>query len=225
MKKNSKKLTEIYNRLYSHFGPQHWWPGDSPIEIAIGAILTQNTAWSNVEKAINNLKKEKLLNVSSLLKVPKRKLARLIKPAGYFNIKADRLQHFFKYLKKEKCDNQLKSLRRYPTSKLRKDLLDVKGIGPETADSILLYALNRPVFVVDAYTKRVLGRHGLMPDGAGYEEIRQFFEGSLKKSAPLYNEYHALIVRLAKEHCKTKPRCQECPLKCFFRGKIPKFVP
>jgi endonuclease-3 related protein len=216
MLKKSNKLLQIYNRLYRHFGPQHWWPAKTPFETSIGAILTQNTAWSNVEKAINNLKKEKLLDLKKISKISTGRLASLIKPAGYFNVKAKRLQSFFDYLNSEKCGNSLSQLRKVSSLEMRKRLLAVKGIGPETADSIMLYALNKPLFVVDAYTKRIFSRHGFVSETAAYDEIKRLFETNLSRSVKLYNEYHALIVRLAKECCKTTPICDKCPLNYLF---------
>ncbi len=215
-KKKPKVLKEIYKRLYKEFGPQYWWPARTPLETAIGAILTQNTAWENVEKAIQNLKAKKVLNLSVLHKIKNSELSKLIKPAGFFNVKTKRLRSFLDFLKEESSDNHLSSLRKYSTDKIRQKLLDVSGIGPETADSILLYALNRPVFVVDAYTKRILSRHGLCFDKASYDEIQRMFRVSVRKSTKLYNEYHALLVVLAKKYCRTKAQCGSCPLSYLF---------
>jgi endonuclease III related protein len=205
-------LHDIYDRLYRRFGPQHWWPGDTPFEIIIGAILTQNTNWDNVKKAIDNLKKNNLLTPEKLYRLDIAELAELIRPAGYYNIKAGRLKSFLNRLF-EKFDGDLDRLSSLPADRLREELLSIKGIGPETADSICLYAFGKPVFVVDAYTGRILGRHWLLEPGAGYEDIRMLFESALPKEPPLYNEYHALLVRLGKEHCKTKPQCEGCPLE------------
>jgi endonuclease-3 related protein len=205
-------VQDIYDRLYRRFGPQHWWPGDTPFEIIIGAILTQNTNWGNVKKAIDNLKKNNLLTPQKLYHLDIIELAELIHPAGYYNIKAGRLKSFLNRLF-EKFDGDLDRLSGLSTDLLREELLSIKGIGPETADSIGLYAFNKPVFVVDAYTVRILGRHRLLEPGAGYEDIRMLFESALPKEVPLYNEYHALLVRLGKEHCKTKPQCEGCPLE------------
>jgi endonuclease-3 related protein len=220
--KNSKKLSEIYRRLHRFFGPQHWWPGETPLEVAVGAILTQNTAWTNVKKAILNLKRAKALNLPTLFKISDRRLARLIKPAGFFNLKCKRLKEFFKFLKARGCIRDLMPLRSLPTKLLREDLLAVKGIGPETADSILLYALNRPIFVVDAYTKRIFSRHQFFPKKTSYEAVQNFFEKDLSRSRPLFNEYHALLVAVGKDYCRPRPRCESCPLSYLFRGKIPK---
>jgi len=204
-------LRDIYRRLLRRFGPQHWWPGQTRFEIIIGAILTQNTNWSNVEKAIANLKKAGVLTADKLHAVDIKKLAELIRPAGYYNIKAARLKSFLDWLF-ENYAGKLKNLKDVPTDRLRRELLGVKGIGPETADSILLYAFERPVFVVDAYTARIAARHHLIDEGAGYDEIKDFFESHLPAEVALFNEYHALLVRLGKEFCRPTPRCDRCPL-------------
>lgn len=205
-------LLDIYRKLYKSFGPQHWWPGDTPFEIIIGAILTQNTNWQNVEKAINNLKKNKSLNPKKLKKIPIKNLARIIRPSGYYNIKARRLKEFINFLQDE-YNFKLSSMAKEKTKILRKKLLEVKGIGPETADSILLYALNKPIFVVDAYTKRILTRHNILNHNPAYHETQKYFMDNLPRNTKLFNEYHALLVRLGKEYCRKTPRCGECPLK------------
>jgi endonuclease-3 related protein len=206
-------LLKIYKKLYKAFGPQHWWPGETPFEIAVGAILTQNTNWANVEKAIHNLQKHGALSAKAIHKMPDRILSELIKPAGYFNIKARRLKHFVDFLvndyhgsmKKMKCEDM------HP---LRKKLLGINGIGPETADSILLYALEKPVFVIDAYTKRILSRHGIFEQDKSYDEFQEVFHSGLKRDIKLFNEYHALFVKVGKTFCKRRePLCKECPLK------------
>jgi len=207
------RLYLIYQKLYAHFGAQHWWPADTPFEVMIGAILTQNTSWQNVEKAINNLKKHKLLEPNKLFRLSHRKLSSLIRPAGYYNVKAKRLKEFLKFLSKI-CQGDLKKIYALKTQAMRKYLLSVKGIGPETADSILLYAMKKPVFVIDAYTKRILSRHKFIPQDSSYDEVQDLFMQNLKKDVKLFNEYHALLVRLGKEFClKNKPRCNICPLK------------
>lgn len=211
-KRNSKKLLNIYNKLHNRFGPRHWWPADTPFEVIVGAILTQNTAWSNVEKAIRNLKKEKLLTPASFVSVRKNTLSRLIRPAGYFNVKARRLKNFVNVLAGE-FGGDLEKLFKLPTGELRKKLLTINGIGPETADSILLYAANRPVFVVDAYTKRIFSRHKVIGKDSDYDSVRRLFMENLPKKTKLFNEYHALIVQLGKEYCRTKPVCDSCPLE------------
>lgn len=206
-------LDSIYKKLYHSFGPQYWWPAKTRFEVMVGAILTQNTSWSNAEKAINNLKKHKLLKPKELHKLPQKKLSNLIVPAGYYNIKAKRLKEFLNFLFKNYKGN-LKKMASMDTPTLRRQLLSVNGIGPETADSILLYALNKPVFVIDAYTKRIFSRHGLIKDDAGYEQIQNLFMKNLKPQVKSFNEYHALLVKLAKDFClKTKPKCNLCPLK------------
>ncbi|GBE41051.1 putative A/G-specific adenine glycosylase YfhQ [bacterium BMS3Bbin09] len=211
-KSHRKVLTEIYDRLYGHFGPQHWWPGDTPFEIAVGAILTQNTNWGNVEKAITNLKKEKKLSARALHAISRKKLASLIRPAGYFNIKADRLKHFIDFLA-DHYNGSMKKMGAEETMSLRERLLNVKGIGPETADSILLYALEKPVFVIDAYTKRILSRHKLVSEKMVYHDLQDIFHENLPQDVKLFNEYHALIVMLGKEFCRPKPKCDGCPLQ------------
>ena len=208
-----EKLTEIYNRLFDYFGPQSWWPGDTPFEIMVGAVLTQNTNWNNVEKAIINLKGVELLSFERLFELPVDLLAEYIRPVGYFNIKANRLQNLFALIK-EQYDGSLAAMMEEETETLRHSLLSVKGIGPETADSILLYAAERPVFVVDAYTYRILLRHNLIPDDFNYDEIQEFFMDNLEQNAGLFNEFHALLVCVGKEFCKKSvPRCKGCPLE------------
>lgn len=213
MQNRSTGLLSIYHKLYNTFGPQHWWPGDTPFEIIIGAILTQNTNWQNVEKAITNLKRNKCLTPSGLKNISLNKLARLIRPSGYYNIKARRLKEFINFLCSEyKSKVTLMAKENLPA--LRKKLLDVKGIGPETADSILLYALDKPIFVVDAYTKRILSRHNILDNHADYHKVQELFMNNLPKKTRLFNEYHALLVRAGKEFCKKKsPDCGKCPLK------------
>jgi endonuclease-3 related protein len=211
---SKKTLIKIYYKLYSFYGPQYWWPGDTPFEIAIGAILTQNTNWTNVERAMKNLKDAKALSAKALHNLPIQKLASLIKPAGYFNIKAKRLKAFVDFLV-DNYDGSMKRMKGEDVEPLRKNLLCVHGIGPETADSILLYALGKPVFVIDAYTKRVLSRHGILHYNASYDEYQSLFHYYLDKDAQLFNEYHALFVRVGKDYCRPKPKCEECPLKVF----------
>jgi endonuclease III related protein len=206
-------LLLIYNILFIRFGEQHWWPGDTPFEVCVGAILTQSTSWSNVEKAINNLKKEDMLSPEKLNDIETKKLAKLIRPAGYFNAKARKLKEFTNYLTKNH-NNDLDRLFSQPIPKLREELLSIWGIGPETADSIILYAAEKPGFVVDAYTKRIFHRLGFTPEKIDYENLKKFSENNLPRDTQVYNEFHALIVRLGKEHCKkTKPQCGDCPIK------------
>lgn len=206
------RLLEIYKKLYDTFGPQHWWPGETPFEIAVGAILTQNTNWGNVEKAIDNLKKERVLNPESIYKIKTESLTTLIKPAGYFNVKAKRLKAFISFFVNE-YNGSVERMKKEDMYILRLKLLHINGIGPETADSILLYALNKPVFVVDAYTKRVLSRHKFMEYDRTYEEFQELFHSSLKRDVKLFNEYHALFVKLGKTFCRKKPLCEGCPLE------------
>ena len=208
---NSAILKEIYNRLYSTYGPCNWWPGDSPFEVVIGAILTQNTNWTNVEKAIRNLKDAKVFTPIKFYKVDITKLAELIKPAGYFNVKAKRIKKFINWLF-ENYDGDLSQMFAQSLETLREGLLSVNGIGPETADSILLYAGNKPTFVVDTYTYRILSRHDLIPEDSTYDDIKDFLEDNLPEDVKLYNEYHALLVQVGKEFCKPKRRCGNCPL-------------
>ncbi len=207
-----RKLNRIFQRLYSAFGQQHWWPAESAFEVMVGAILTQNTSWANVEKALAALKEKKLLGAGKLYKLAPRKLAFLIKSAGYYNIKAARLKNFLKFF----FDNyaaSIKTIAAVDLAVLRKQLLEVNGIGQETADSILLYALDKPIFVVDAYTKRILFRHGLIKEGADYSSVQDIFMRNLKVDAKLFNEYHALLVKLGKDYCrKQDPKCEACPL-------------
>jgi endonuclease-3 related protein len=204
-------LMALYETLYSFYGPQHWWPGDTPFEIAVGAILTQNTNWGNVEKAIGNLKKHKMLNAKVIHQMPIDQLASLIRPSGYYNIKAKRLRAFIDYFVGS-YGGSMARMKKGRTEKLRQELLAVNGIGQETADSILLYSLGKPAFVIDAYTKRVLSRHGFVEMNATYEECRQLFYGKLDEEVLLFNEYHALFVMVGKEHCKPIKRCAGCPL-------------
>jgi len=208
-----KKLNNIFEILYNTFGPQHWWPGDSPFEVAVGAILTQNTNWSNVKKAIENLKKYKLLEPYKIYKIDHKKLSELIKSSGYYTIKAKRLKSFIDFLIKE-YNGKIESMNNEDTLLLRKKLLSINGIGKETADSILLYAINKPIFVIDTYTKRILSRHGILTDKDSYDYYQNLFHKSLKKDVKLFNEYHALIVKVGKTFCKSKrPLCDQCPLK------------
>jgi endonuclease-3 related protein len=211
-KSHKKILTDIYRILYRSFGPQHWWPGETPFEIAVGAILTQNTNWGNVEKAINNLKQSGTLDPHVLHKMPHARLASLIKPAGYFNIKAKRLKHFLAFLSNH-YKGVIEGMKDEDLHHIRRRLLEVNGIGPETADSILLYALDKPVFVIDAYTRRVLIRHNIIPESATYHETQELFHKNLPADVHLYNEYHALFVMTGKHYCKPKPRCRGCPLE------------
>lgn len=211
-------LLEIYHRLYEHFGPQHWWPAESPFEMIVGAILTQNTSWSNVEKALIPLRERGLLIPLSLHTISEAELARLIRPCGFFNIKAKRLKEMVRFIFQE-YGGSLERMFSEKRDRLRGKLLAVKGIGPETADSILLYGGNFPIFVVDAYTRRIFSRHGLIGEALTYPQIQAYFMGHLPEEVPLYNEYHALIVKTAKVFCKTLPDCAHCPLGYLMEGR------
>ena len=205
-------LLKIYNSLYNYFGPLNWWPGDTPFEIMVGAILTQNTSWSNVEKAINNLKKENLLEPRKLYRISREELAQLIKPSGYYNIKARRLKNFINLFVND-FEGSAKKIFSGDSGELRKKLLKVNGIGPETADSILLYAGRKPFFVVDAYTKRIFSRHKLISKDSTYYQIQEFFTNNLDRDVKLFNEFHAQIVMLGKTICTSKnPDCAKCPI-------------
>jgi endonuclease III related protein len=206
-------LTDVYRRLFDAFGPQHWWPGETPFEVIVGAMLTQNTSWQNVVRAIDNLRQADLLEPKALYDVPVEELEELIRPAGYFRVKAVRLRSLLKFLVK-RYDGSLDTMFAVGLPELRRELLAVHGVGPETADSILLYAGGLPTFVVDAYTHRVLARHGWISFDADYHEIQDYVQSELPQDVPLFNEFHALFVRLGKDYCrKSKPKCDECPLR------------
>ncbi len=207
-----KKVYQIYELLFERFGPQHWWPGDTKDEIIVGAILTQNTNWQNVEKAIGNLKKALLMSLEKLHAIGQEQLAELIRPAGYYNIKAKRLRNFLNWLF-ENHNGSLEQIETMNTETLRAELLQINGVGRETADSILLYAFDRPVFVIDAYTYRVATRHQLIEPECDYEQLRSLFEDNLDNDVKLFNEYHALLVRAGKEFCRPRARCVNCPLE------------
>ena len=208
----ANRIQEIHTRLFDHFGPQHWWPGETPFEVMLGAVLTQNTSWRNVSRAIEALRQEGLLSFEALESLPTEMLAEMIRPSGYYNQKARRLKGLFAAIRED--SGSLETFFDQDTRTLREKLLAVKGIGPETADSIALYGAGKPVFVVDAYTYRILLRHDLIAEDAGYEEIQELFLGKLPTEPQLFNEYHALLVRLAKEYCKkSNPLCDSCPLQ------------
>ncbi len=206
-----QQLMDIYEHLFNAFGPQHWWPGETRFEIIVGAILTQNTSWTNVAKAIANLQTAGLLDPERLHALDLAELEPLIRPAGYFRLKAKRLRNFTQWLSDEYGGN-LDALEAVETRRLREELLGISGIGPETADSILLYALERPVFVVDTYTARVTVRHQLIDPDVNYEQLQYLFESNLEPDVAFFNEYHALLVRVGKDYCKPKPKCAPCPL-------------
>ncbi|MBI2564959.1 hypothetical protein HYV79_03135 [Candidatus Woesearchaeota archaeon] len=228
-----KKINQVYHALIDAYGKQGWWPVTDKgevfpeykkrkafsekqmLEVCIGAILTQNTSWTNVEKAIMQLNKNKLINVNKLAKIDQSKLAQLIRSSGYFNQKAERLILFAKYL----LNNYSGSINKFfnkPLQNLRQELLSMHGIGPETADSIILYAAKKPVFVIDAYTKRIFSRLGFCEKDISYHELQKMFHERLDCDFKLFNEFHALIVKHAKQYCKKKPECNNCPLnsKC-----------
>lgn len=208
-----KRLMAVYRILVRAYGPQHWWPADTPFEVMVGAVLTQNTAWSNVEKAIANLKRERLLSSPSHMNaVANKVLASLIRPSGYYNIKTKRLRNLLSYIN-TRYAGSLKKMFSADPAVLRQQLLEINGIGPETADSIMLYAGGKPFFVVDAYTKRIFSRQGLIKGNTDYHTVQGFFMDNLPHNAMFFNEYHALIVRIGKEYCKkTRPLCSGCPL-------------
>ena len=210
------KLLAVYRRLHAVHGPQHWWPGDTAFEIMVGAVLTQNTAWTNVEKAIANLRRAGALTPQAIVAAPHRQLAAWLKPSGYFNIKAQRLRAFCVWLLQQ---GGAARLRRWPTEKLRAALLAVHGVGPETADDILLYAFQRPVFVIDAYTRRLFSRLGMITGDEPYESLRTLLEAKLGADEKLFNEYHALIVAHAKDICRPRPRCGQCCLARHCPGR------
>lgn len=209
-------LLKLYKTLYSYFGPQHWWPAKSKFEVCVGAILTQNTAWQNVEKAIANLKRAKKLSLQGILSLSEKELAELIKSAGYYNQKAKRLKLFCEYVEQNYAGS-LKHFFNKPLAELREELLSLHGIGYETADSIILYAAEKPSFVIDAYAVRIMERFCNVKLKSR-AELKQFFEDTLPKDVKLYNEYHALLVELAKNFCKKKPLCNKCPInkKCYY---------
>ena len=206
-----QSLTDIYRRLFDCFGPQHWWPAEEPFEVIVGAILTQSAAWGNVEKAIANLKAAGALSPGKLRRLSLSRLARLVHPCGYYNAKALKLKSFAFWLGNH-YDDDLDRLFAVGTAELHRQLLAVHGIGPETADSILLYAAGKPVFVIDAYTRRILGRIGLTPEKDSYTGYQEFFMEHLPPAAAMFNEYHALLVRLGKDVCRRRPLCPQCCL-------------
>ncbi len=206
-----QRPTRMFQTLLAAYGPQSWWPAESVEETIIGAILTQNTSWRNVERALAVLRQEELMDFNQLARINLGRLAESIRSSGYYNQKAKRLQGFSQKLQSE--HGSLDQLATLPTQDLRKWLLEVHGIGKETADSILLYAFGRPVFVVDAYTIRIFSRHHLIKKTANYDQVQATIHANLKPEAQIYNEFHALLVRTGKEHCKRKdPRCTDCPL-------------
>lgn len=219
----TSQLHDLYARMAARFGPTHWWPGDSPFEIALGAILTQNTAWTNVEKAIANLKAAALLSPTAILDADVESLETALRPSGYFRQKAIRVHGFCEHLM-TRYGGDFARMAARPLHELRPELLALHGIGPETADDILLYACGLPVFVVDTYTKRILSRHGLVPPNIGYEHLRAYFEDRLAQDVAMFQEYHGLIVFTAKDFCRTRPRCEGCPLQPLLKRGQPLHV-
>lgn len=214
MSRNATLIREMYEALFARFGPQGWWPAEQRTEMIIGAMLTQNTAWKNVERALDNLRREGLLDLKALHATPLETLAQLIRPAGYYNIKARRLMNLVDFICcNHDCD--LDAFFDQPVHVQREELLSVSGVGRETADSIILYAAQKATFVVDAYTARILRRHFLIDETADYEEIKDLFESTLPADAQLYNAYHALIVACGKDYCRPRALCDNCPLNSF----------
>ena len=219
-KRLAAALQDFYERMSAHYGPTHWWPGDTDFEIAIGAILTQNTAWTNVEKAIVNLKAAELLSPGAMMNASDAALEAALRPSGYFRQKAKRVRLFCEHLTTH-YGGSLKRMSARPLRELREELLALHGIGPETADDILLYACDKPVFVVDAYTRRILSRHGLVEPKVGYEALRAQLETHVPSDLHAYREYHGLIVWTGKDFCRTHPRCGGCPLAATLRPGQP----
>ena len=216
--KTGQYLKDLFDRLWDHFGPQHWWPGETDLEVMAGAILTQNTNWKNVEKAIGNLKRRDLLSVEGLHGLPMAELAQEIRPAGYFNVKAKRLKNLIRFVV-EDHQGDLSLLFGQALGTLRQGLLSVTGVGPETADSIILYGARLPVFVIDAYTYRILSRHGLVEAETSYDDLQSLFMDHLPEDAQLFNEFHALMVMAGKHYCRRVPLCKSCPLQGW--GPVP----
>ena len=215
------RLIRLYRALLARLGPQRWWPGRSAYEIAVGAILTQHTAWTSAARAIAALRERRLLDPRRLAALPESRLADVIRPAGTYRLKARRLRAFTGWLI-DRFGGRFAGLRRAPLPALRRALLAVPGLGPETADAILLYAAGRPVFVADAYARRVLSRHRLLPPTASYEETRAFVESHLPSDPALFNEFHALLVAVGKTYCRTVPLCGECPLRFDLKDRPPR---
>jgi endonuclease-3 related protein len=208
---NTDRLIKIHDVLLDHYGPQNWWPADSPFEVMIGAVLTQAAAWSNVEKALANLKDADALSSEAIRKMPLSDLAQLVYPSGYYNAKARKLKALCEFLD-DRFGDDINRMAQVPTSEIRAELLGVYGIGDETADDIVLYALNHPIFVIDTYTRRLMYRLGIVDEGVSYSELQSMFMDDLIQNTRFYNEYHALIVRHAVVSCKKRPVCPDCPL-------------
>lgn len=213
-------LMRVYRELRSRFGPRHWWPAETPFEVCVGAVLTQNTSWKNVSRAIENLKAAHVLELPPLYQMPTSQLAELIRSAGYYNVKATRLMNFVNHVM-ENYAGDLTSLFSRHTEALRLELLAINGIGKETADSIILYAAQKPVFVVDTYTKRVLSRHGLISERADYDSIQDLFHENLPHETTLFNDFHAQFVAVGNHYCRKTSQCGDCPLESFPVRKNP----
>jgi endonuclease III related protein len=216
-----RRLLRLYDRLHRRYGPQRWWPARSRFEVVVGAILTQNAAWRNAERAIARLRAAGVLDLRGVLALPSARLPLLIRPSGTFRVKARRLRAFARNVAR-RHRGRLGRLLALPLPALRAELRGIAGIGPETADAIALYAAGRPIFVVDAYTRRILGRHRLVPPDADYATVQTLFMAHLPHDPALFNEFHALLVRAGKEHCRTRPRCEGCPLRFDLRGRRPR---
>jgi endonuclease-3 related protein len=210
----AERLMRMYRAMRAHFGHRNWWPGNSPFEVCVGAVLTQNTAWRNVVQAIHNLKAASALDPFRIHELSHDELAALIRPAGYFNVKAKRLRNFVDHLVLRN-NGDLDALFDSPVEALRQELLSINGVGKETADSIILYAAGKPIFVVDAYTRRVLGRHGLVDEKADYDTVQALFHAHVPRDVDLYNDFHAQFVAVGHSHCKRVPLCDSCPLGPF----------
>jgi endonuclease-3 related protein len=213
-----EELLKIYKLLDGYFGDLHWWPAVTPFEIMVGAILTQNTAWTNVETAIKALRKRRLLTPAALSRIPEDDLALIIRPSGYYHLKAARLKALVRFLMNDYSGN-VTAMKAESLPLLREKLLGVRGVGPETADSILLYACQKPIFVSDAYTRRIFLRHGLIGEAADYDEIQSLVMTSLPSNVNLFNQLHALIVVAAKTFCRKRPECADCPLAVLNTGR------
>jgi len=213
----STTLMEMYEAMLERFGPQGWWPGDGPLEVCVGAVLTQNTNWANVEKAIANLRSAGVMTVDALAGIDQDQLAELIRPAGYYKLKARRLGNFVAAVAafEDTGQGKLHAFLDRPVYTLREELVAINGIGQETADSIILYAAGKATFVIDTYTCRIAGRHGLISPEDGYEAVKELFESSLETDIALFNDFHAQLVAVGKNFCRPKPRCQGCPLEKF----------
>lgn len=208
----NSRLQELYDALREEFGHRDWWPGETPFEVMVGAILTQNTNWDNVEKAIDNLEERGTLSPAAILNLEQDDLQDLVRPAGYYRQKAARVKRLAQWLM-DNCDGAVELLGDWPEDELRKELVSIRGVGPETADSIMLYALDRPVFVVDTYTLRVTTRHGLIHRNCGYYELQRLFQDHLPEDLDLYRDFHAQLVEVGKRYCRPTPKCQNCPVR------------